>query len=335
MIEAWKLIYISNIINIKGGLKMKGTLDIKFSMMIIAIICILLIVSPVCNAGLNTKRAIMRNNNIDAEELTVSQEAAGTEYWALLFAVGVYKNNPDQDRPSMIEAVNDLYDVLLDSPQWQADHIHKVTTSQATGRRLIRELIWLIQNEDSDDLSLIYLTTHGGPLRGPNGTPIDLPPKDEDDGADEILVMYEGFDKFYAFIWDDLLNFFLSLLQSKGVCLIVDSCFSGGFNDYPMFAETMLEDYTAESFTHGFAEELATQGRVVLMSCRENEVSYGSDFSFLLIEGFAGLADFFGNGDGINSAEEAFDFAEFWLSLLGQQHPTILDLYPEEFPVTY
>jgi hypothetical protein len=263
MIEAWKLIYIRNLIKINGGLKMKGILDIKFSMIIIAIICILLIVSPVCNAGLNTKRAIMRNNNIDVEELTVNQEAAGTEYWALLFAVGVYKNNPDQDRPSMIEAVNDLYDVLLGSPQWQADHIHKVTADQATGRRLIRELIWLIQNEDSDDLSLIYLTTHGGPLRGPNGSPIDLPPKDEDDGADEILAMYGGFDKFYAFIWDDLLNFFLSLLQSKGVCLIVDSCFSGGFNDYPMFAGTMLEDYTVESFTHGFAEELATQGRVV------------------------------------------------------------------------
>ena len=334
MIEAWKLIYIRNLIKINGGLKMKGTLDIKFSMMIIAIICILLIVSPVCNAGLNTKRVMMGNNNIEAEELTVGQEAAGTEYWALLFAVGVYKNNPGQNRPSMLEAVDDLYDVLLDSPQWQADHIHKVTASQATGRRLIQELIWLIQNEDSDDMSLIYLTTHGGPLKNPGGYPIDLPPKDESDGADEVLVMYEGFDKWYAFIWDDLLNFFLSLLQSKGVCLIVDSCFSGGFNDNPMFAGTMLEEYTVESFTHDFAEELATQGRVVLMSCRENEISYGSDFSNLLIDGFAGWADFFGNGDGINSAEESFNYAEFWLSLLGQQHPTILDLYSGEFPVT-
>jgi hypothetical protein len=312
---------------------MKGTVNMKFT--IIAIICIALLVSPICNAGLNTKETTKRDNKIDVQKLSDSQEAAGTEYWALLFAVGVYKNNPDQDRPSMLEAVDNLYDVLLDSPQWQADHIHKVTASEATGIRLIKELIWLIQSEDSDDMSLIYLTTHGGPLKDFNGYPVDLPPKDENDGADEILVMYEGFDKWYSFIWDDLLNFFLSLLQSQGVCLIVDSCFSGGFNDYPMFEGAIQEEYTAESFTQGFIEELATQGRVVLMSSREDEVSYGSDFSDLLINGFTGWADFFGNGDGINSAEEAFVFAEFWLNLAGQQHPTILDLYSGEFPVTY
>ncbi len=313
---------------------MKGTVNMKF--MMIAIICIALLVSPVCNAGLNTKETTKRNNKIDVQKLTDSQEVAGTEYWALLFAVGVYKNNPDQDRPSMLEAVDDLYDVLLDSPQWQADHIHKVTASEATGRRLIQELIWLIQNEDSDDMSLIYLTTHGGPLKNPSGYPVDLPPKDESDGTDEILVMYDGFDKWYAFIWDDLLNFFLSLLQSQGVCLIVDSCFSGGFNDYPMFEGSIQEEeYTAETFTQGFIEDLATQGRVVLMSSREDEFSYGSDFSDLLINGFTGWADFFGNGDGINSAEEAFVFAEFWLNMAGQQHPTILDLYSGEFPVTY
>jgi len=76
---------------------MKGTVNMKF--MMIAIICIALLVSPVCNAGLNTKETTKRNNKIDAQKLTDSQEVAGTEYWALLFAVGVYKNNPDQDRP--------------------------------------------------------------------------------------------------------------------------------------------------------------------------------------------------------------------------------------------
>ena len=148
--------------------------------------------------------------------------------------------------------------------------------------------------------------------------------------------MYEGFDKWYAFIRDDLLNFFLSLLQSKGVCLIVDSCFSGGFNDYPMIKGSIPLKSSTESFTQGFAEEIATQGRVVLMSCEEDEVSYGSDFSDLLITGFAGWADIppFGNGDGIKSAEESFIFADFWLTLIGQQNPTILDLYSGEFSVT-
>jgi len=311
---------------------MKQIINVKFTMIIISIICIALIVSPICNAGFNLK-TIKRNNTVELQNVNHSQENSGTEYWALLFAVGIYYKNPDMDRPSMLEAADALYDVLIDSPQWEPDHIRMTTGEQATGKNLIRDLIWLIQSEDADDMSLIYLTTHGSPLKNQNGYPVDLPPKDEADGADEMLVMYHGFDRWYSFVWDDLLNFFLNRLQSRGVCVIVDSCYSGGFNDPPRGAK--LHDYNVESFTQGLGEELASQGRIVLMSCREDELSYGSFFSELLIEGFWGWADVFGNGDGINSAEEAFDYADFILQLFGDQDPTILDLYPGEYPVTY
>jgi len=39
--------------------------------------------------------------------------------------------------------------------------------------------------------------------------------------------------------------------------------------------------------------------------------------------------------DGINSAEESFEWAEFWLNWGGNQHPTILDNFSGEFPVIY
>ena len=316
---------------------MKNKLQAKFITLATLIICTALIVSPAYSIGLNAKDQINRNKNLNLPKVNDIQINAGTEYWALLFAVGVYRNNPNQDRPSMLEAVDDLYDVLIDSPQWQPDHIHVVKGSQATGQNLIKELLWLIQNEDGNDMSLIYITTHGSPLLSEDGYPIDIPPKDEADGADEILVMYDGFDNPYAFIWDDLLNFFLSLLQSQGVCLIVDSCFSGGFNDFP-FKENTIDSYTIESFSEGLSEEIATQGRVVLMSCEEDTYSYGSYFSNYLIDGFEGSADqsTFGNGDGTNSAEESFYYAQRLVDLYGyaNQHPTILDLYPGEFPVT-
>ena len=313
---------------------MKNKSNISLTMLVISIVCIALLITPVCNAGLSAKDIIKKNNRVNMPRINGFQETAGTEYWALIFAVGIYKNHPDQDRPSMLEAADNLYDVLVDSAQWQPDHIHKVTGGQATGQNLIKELIWLIQSEDADDMTLVYITTHGSPLKNANGMPVDLPPKDEADGADEILVMYDGFDKWYAFIWDDLLNFFLSLLESKGVCLIVDSCYSGGFNDHPY--EGTMTEYTVESFVEGFVEDVATQGRVVLMSSEESTLSWGSYFSDFLIEGFWGGADLFGNGDGINSAEEAFYFAKPWVELFteGRQHPTIMDLYSGEFPVT-
>jgi len=262
-------------------------------------------------------------------------EKGDTEYWALIFAVGVYKNAWDEDRPIMIKNANYLYEVLINSCNWQVDHIHKVTAEEATGRRLIKELIWLILNEDSNDMSLVYLTTHGSPLKDPKGNFIDLPPKDEEDGADEMLVMYDGFDKWYAFIWDDLLNFFLSLLQSKGVCLIVDSCYAGGFNDSPMFTGNRFKNYSAESFKQGMVEELSAQNRIVLMACKEDEECYGPYFSDYLIDGFGGAGDFWGNNDGINSAEESFRYAEYWVNKLCSFTPTILDLFPGEYPVTY
>ena len=254
------------------------------------------------------------------------------QYWGLIFAVGNYYNHPDEDRPEMIDAANNLYSTLLSSSNWQADHIHMLTSSMATGKNLINELMWLAKNAQPTDYVVIYLTTHGGKLHNAKGLPLDLPPKDEADGSDEFLVMYNGFETWYAIVWDDLLNYFLSRIKCQGMCLIVDSCYSGGFNDAPMTTGTTD---AMKAYVHDFVQSVSGQNRIVLMSCQENEVSYGTDFSGYLTSGFGGWADFFGNGDGINSAEEAFSFAQFWVGLDGQQTPTISDNYPGEFPVTF
>jgi hypothetical protein len=301
--------------------KMKGT------MMIFACICVVLLLTPACTAGLSTHSVTKNNTN--------SQSTSQSQYWGLLFAVGEYQDAPDMNRPEMLEACNNLFSTLLDSPAyWQPSNIRVKTASQATLQNLIKDLLWLWKNSKSEDYVLVYITTHGGQLKNANGLPWDLPPKDETDGSDEVLAMYNGFSQWYGVIYDDLLNFFLGLIKCKGLCLIVDSCYSGGFNDPP---KNVLEKtkFTAESFVNGFVEDLAAPGRIVLMSCEEDEVSYGADFSNLLIGGFQGSADFWGNGDGINSAEESFEWAEFWLDLIGQQHPTILDWYSGEFPVTH
>ncbi|MCX6670375.1 MAG: caspase family protein [Euryarchaeota archaeon] len=299
----------------------------KFSVSIISMICIVVLISPACSAGLSSL-AIKKKN-------TQSQQASQSQYWALLFAVGTYEGNPDADRPSMLEACDDLHTVLLNSPQyWKESNIHTLKGGQCYLQNLIKDLLWLRKNSKSEDYVLIYITTHGGQLKK-QGLPWDLPPKDEPDGTDEFLVMYNGFSKWYGIIWDDLLNFFISMIKCQGLCLIVDSCYSGGFNDAPVNVIEQQQRYSAQSFVTSLAEDLAAPGRVVLMSCQESEVSYGSDFSNLLISGFDGWADATGNGNGINSAEEAFGWAEFWLDLYGAQHPTIADSFAGEFPVTY
>jgi hypothetical protein len=306
---------------------------------LMSIICAILIVTPICNAELKN----INLSSFEKSKLSERQEGiqnfkptmGGTEFWALLVAVGEYENHPQQNRPSMLEAVDNLYDVLLDSPLWQKDHIHVLKAKDATLRNLIKELIWLIIKDDRNDMSLIYITTHGTPAQDKDGNPVDIFPKDEDDNADEVLIMYRGFDKWQDIIWDDLLNFFLRLMQSKGICLIIDSCYAGGFND--QYNPIKSNEMSSLIFTRDFIEEIGSKRKVVLMSCEEDSVSYGSIFSNFIINGFKGSADSNGNGDGVNSAEEAFYYAEPIVRFMsyGEQCPTMLDLYSGEFLVTF
>jgi hypothetical protein len=305
----------------------------------IAIFSTMLIITPV--SSINVRNV---NDKKNLENMKSNESPRGTEYWALLVGVGEYYNHPEQNRPKMLEAVDTFNNVLLKSSNWQSDHIHTLKSSQATLFNFIKEFIWLIINADKDDMVLIFITTHGAPLKF-EGQPLDLPPKDEADGADEILVMYYGFEKGYSIITDDMLNFFLGLLRAKGVCVIIDSCYSGGFNDQPWFMtqtynlELSPQNYNAELFKQDFIEEIASQNRIILMSTTEFLLSYNCIFAEAIIAGLSyDLADTdYGNGDGINSAEEAFILADQWVNIEmgGAQDPTILDLYPGEFPLTF
>jgi len=304
----------------------------KLSIVALSIICIILMISPACTAGLGSLNLRKKN--------TQPQGTMQSQYWALMCAAGVYENAPEQNRDTMQPACENLTNVLLASPSyWQASNIHVLKGDQVILQNLIKELLWLRKNSKSEDYVLVYITTHGSQLRR-NGLPWDIPPKDEPDGMDEFLIMYNGFNKRYGIIWDDLLNFFLSIINCKGMCLIIDSCYSGGFNDNPV---NILEQqkYSAESFVKGFVDTLAAPGRVVLMSSSENEISYGSDFTNWISNGLEGWADLnllgaSGNNDGIVSAQETFRLTQFWFNLLGSyQHPTISDTFGAEFPLTY
>ena len=248
------------------------------------------------------------------------------EYYGLLIAVGLYLNNPDQDRPSMLVKIEDLYDTLVQSNNWEKENILKITGKEATFKNIINGFLWLDKKEHVGDLSLVYITTHG---LSPG---FDLPPFDETDGTDEALVPYEGFDNELHLLWDDMLNFLLNRLESKGVCLIVDSCYSGGFNDHTKIKNTKIEvKKNLKIFKQGLLKELFSKNRIVLMSSEENKLSYGSHFSHYLIDGLNGNAD--DNLDQIITAEEAFYYAQPIIERLGWQNPTILDNYNGEFPI--
>ncbi|MCK5030078.1 MAG: carboxypeptidase regulatory-like domain-containing protein, partial [Thermoplasmatales archaeon] len=139
------------------------------------------------------------------------------------------------------------------------------------------------------------------------------------------------------FIWDDELNVLLNRLESQGVCLIVDSCYAGGFNDPPEWNFGIQSfnpfyqrktDQAIQHWIEGFGEEVRAQGRVVLMASCEDEVSYSGGFAPYLIDGLRGFGDT--NMDGIVTAEEAFYYAE---PRPDHQDPTMYDGYEGELPL--
>lgn len=255
----------------------------------------------------------------------------GTEYWALLVAVGVYADFPEQNRPLMLEEVDDLYEVLLQSDVWSEDHIKVIKAEDATVSNIISGLKWLDDMEDEDDFSLVFITTHGAPLG------FDIPPFDEEDKTDEILASYWQFAYGSQFLYDDQLNYRLNRLESQGVCFIVDSCYAGGFNDPPNWLPKFINPFSrkdikmsSKEWMEGFAEDVRGQNRVILMASREDELSYSGGFAPYLIDGLRGFAD--DNDDGIISAEEAFFYSEPRTS---RQNPTIYDGYDGELPLIY
>ena len=275
-----------------------------------------------------TNQLSINKTNTQYETMPITDD---TEYWALIVAVGVYANNSEEDRPLMLEEVDDFYELLIESPWWSEDHIKVIKGEEATVTGIIKGLRWLDRMEDSDDISVVYITTHGFPLD------VDIPPTDEDDGVDEGLVSYWGFEYLNLFIYDDQLNFLLNRLESQGVCFIVDSCYAGGFNDPPNWNSTALSanpfiqmqtDQAITRWIQGFGEEVKAQGRVVLMASCEDEVSYSGGFAPYLIDGFRGFGDT--NLDGIVTAEEAFYYTE---PRTYRQHPTMFDGYEGELPI--
>ena len=298
-------------------------------------VCCLIVVMLLCS-GLGIVSASFEGLSDSSEVLDAVSvgEKNETEYWALMVAVGVYKNNPDMDRPTMLTEIEHLKETLLGSSMWQEDHIKVIKGEDAMLKTVLDGFSWLDENEDEDDVCLVFLTSHGFPIG------FDRPPFDEEDHKDEALAMYNGFLPFpnpfrweplanpFAVLTDDMVNNRLNDLESKSVCCIVDSCHSGGFGDYwESFGQIESYDFAAQ-----FGIDVADQNRVVITSVPETEVSYGSFLTNMLSQGLVGFGD--ANEDGFCSAEEAYEYAEPIIRSYTGMRPQIFDNHPGELILT-
>lgn len=268
---------------------------------------------PIIN--INSGKSIEINKS---SSVTSINRNLDTEYWAILIGVDCTWNTDSVFRLPFDENVKCMYDTLLFSDHWKTDHIKVLINENATLINIIKAFYWLDKMEDGDDICLIYYSGHGNYLSwlNRNGVEIliDLPPFDEQDKCDEYITTYWSSKNPFSIITDDLFNFLLNKLDSRGVAVLFDSCYSGGMNDtrsktYGYSRSSHLSD-DASSWSRGFVEDFSKDGRVILMASRENESAYGLGwklFGSFIAEGLQGFAD--NNSDDIISIEEAFDYA--------------------------
>lgn len=260
-----------------------------------------------------------------------------TEYWAVIVGVD-YKWYDGGWHIPFEDYATTMYETLLTSEQWEQDHILLLTEENATMINIIASLLWLDCMDDGDDYSFVYYSAHGGNLKDAYYSEllgryisIDIPPIDEADGYDEFLTTYWTAKRNLTFITDDLFNFLLSRLDSQGIAVVIDACYSGGIIDenqtsYPYHYPYEPGDFFPEDYLQNtkilyphqqelsndshalpsesdiwiteFSGEISQEGQVMVTSSGEPEAGWVMNsidgfigFSHFVSLGFQGYAD--------------------------------------------
>jgi len=198
---------------------------------------------------------------------------------ALLIGIGKYKNNI-KNLPGVlldIETMRDSAQIL----GFKDENIKVIVNEQVTLKNL-KDTIknWLIDGTTVEDRVLIYFSGHGSRIPDISN--------DEEDGADEVLVLYDSVvvkknhkKTIKNVLVDDEFSQFLQQIKSHDLMLLVDACNSGTV--YRGFSSPTDNTATGKFFNYAgmpqstFSEEKFAQIEESLDSYQtNNSVSYKS-----------------------------------------------------------
>jgi len=250
-------------------------------------------------------------------------------YYAVVVGIADYYENPlnytDDDAWYFAER-------LRQSPSmWDAGNIVLLLNGDATTANFIAALNAISAVATANDVLVVFYSGHGSQWG-------DIAPVDEDDGLDEALCFID------RDMTDDSLAVLLNNVTVGQLLVLVDACFSGGqirgkseVKSSPQsIGVGLAEDLVrANSFGGRDLENLA-RSVVAITASAEDESSIESAslqhgvFSYYLLEAMTGLADDYGNRDGLISAEECYEYLQpnvvsYSTSVSALHHPQILD----------
>ena len=217
--------------------------------------------------------------------------------------------------------------LINNTHNWKEENILLILNENATKNKIHDAInVWLDEKEDENDIVLIVFEGHGW----------KLPLSKRKLGNACICTYNETKEhRIEDRITDIELDSWLDELESKHMCIILDSCYSGRMFSLRQSGRVLL----------------AAGGRHFFCGVDESDALGGGIFSFFLMQGLKGVGDV--NNDGWVTPEEAFRYAKipvivtsiytefpFIIKWNNQtiiwffQVPTIYDRYIGSFPLT-
>ena len=134
--------------------------------------------------------------------------------------VGINKYDlPNADLSGCVNDVEDVYDLLVKTYNFEPDNIRVLTDERATKLNIESRMEWLIKESQPGDEAVYYHSGHGSRIRDRNGDELT-------DQLDELLVTYDHSWDF-PLIDDDIGEMFKDLKEEVFLSVLVDTCHSG------------------------------------------------------------------------------------------------------------
>jgi hypothetical protein len=237
-------------------------------------------------------------NNFQPFEGVKKINSGDVNYYALVIGIEKFAGVSYPDEDHLDESATAWYNMLINNTyNWKKENIYFMLNENATKDKIHDAItVWLDEREDENDVVLIVWEGHGWKLRL---SKINL--------GHACLLTYNETEerRLKDKITDVELDSWLDELESKHVCIILDSCYSGRMLSLRQSGRVLL----------------AAGGKYFFCGVDESDALESGIFSFFLRQGFKGVADI--NNDGWVTPEESFRYAKI---------PTIITSIYTEFP---
>jgi len=263
--------------------------------------------------------AIDNDGLYGSAQILVTRMSKVAEIWIVAIGINDYMN---REIPDLRYALNDAQGVaeyFLDYLSVPEDHIYVLFDEEATLRNIKNILGTELKNKaKKEDTVIIYFAGHGAKEEDPFNP--------DGDGFEKYLLPVDADpdDQFAtAFPMRDIQIIF-ERIDSQQLIFLADTCFSGAAGSG---ARTLAFPYRS-SISEKYLERISSgKGKVILTAseanevCRENEKFRHGIFTYYLLRGLKGDADY--DNDGYITVDEISQYVKKEVSknTKDRQHP--------------